>query len=134
MGAPAPTPQHSFHPNRRWLLDFAWPDLRIAVEVHGGTFSRGRHVTGKGFWSDRIKMNAALRLNWKVFELVATDLGDARVYQEIIWELDQRAREGVVTRIGIPFNQVHPESKSRRQIRAERVLKCAARKAISAAA
>ena len=28
--------EYRFHPKRRWRLDMAWPEQRIAVEVHGG--------------------------------------------------------------------------------------------------
>lgn len=46
---PVPEREHRFHPTREWRFDFAWPSLlttygeerRIAVEVEGGTGSRG---------------------------------------------------------------------------------------------
>src|SRR5687768_16750315 len=31
-------------PARRWRFDFAWPELKVAVECDGGTFTGGRHV------------------------------------------------------------------------------------------
>lgn len=70
--------EYRFHDKRRWRLDFAWPDLKIAIEVHGGTFgfqkygkwvAAGGHTTGVGFRQDREKMNAAMALGWRVFEI-----------------------------------------------------------------
>ena len=32
---PEPATQYKFHPERRWPLDFAWPELKISVEING---------------------------------------------------------------------------------------------------
>ena len=53
---------------RDWRFDFALPDALTAVELHGGEWVGGRHVTGSGFSGDREKMNAALLLGWRVLE------------------------------------------------------------------
>lgn len=76
-----------FHSSRLWRLDLANHDLMIAIECHGGVFSGGRHVRGKGFTSDREKMNAAMNLGWLVFEFTAGQIksGEAlSVAQEAI--------------------------------------------------
>jgi very-short-patch-repair endonuclease len=70
-------PELRFHGSRQWKFDFAWPQHKIAVEVHGGvhkmlqadgTKESGRHTQGKGFTEDREKMNEAVILGWKVLE------------------------------------------------------------------
>lgn len=61
-----PVLEHRFHPTRRWRFDFAWPDLRIAAEVEGGVWTRGRHTRGAGFTSDAEKYNTAAALGWTV--------------------------------------------------------------------
>lgn len=38
--------QYRFHHKRKWLFDFAWPDIKLAIEVHGGTYVP-RSKTGK---------------------------------------------------------------------------------------
>ncbi|WP_324040933.1 hypothetical protein [Aeromonas caviae] len=67
-GFPDPATELVFHPKRRWRLDFAWPTRMIALEVHGGIHSGGRHTRGRGFVEDRAKMNAAALLGWTVIE------------------------------------------------------------------
>ncbi len=67
-GWPAPVREQRFHPLRRWRLDLAWPDLMLAVEIHGGVYAQGRHTRGKGFELDREKMNEAQLLGWRVLE------------------------------------------------------------------
>src|SRR5579859_4411089 len=66
-GLPVPEQQVRFHPTRRWRFDFAWPAAgRLAVEVDGGTWSSGRHVSGRGFEADCCKINEATLLGWRV--------------------------------------------------------------------
>lgn len=59
--------EYQFHPKRRWKFDFAWPHLRIAVEIEGGTYTNGRHVRPEGFRRDCEKYNAAALLGWQVY-------------------------------------------------------------------
>lgn len=65
-GLPAPVREHRFHPVRRWRFDYAWPDLRVALEVEGGVWTGGRHTRGAGFLGDMDKYNAAAGLGWLV--------------------------------------------------------------------
>lgn len=59
--------EYKFHPTRDWRFDFAWPAIKLAVEVEGGTsFGKSRHSQGDGFEKDCIKYNAATLLGWKV--------------------------------------------------------------------
>ncbi|MBW3809685.1 hypothetical protein GOY18_04500 [Aeromonas hydrophila] len=68
VGFPDPATELVFHPKHRWRLDFAWPANMIALEVHGGIHSGGRHTRGRGFVEDRAKMNEAALLGWTVIE------------------------------------------------------------------
>jgi very-short-patch-repair endonuclease len=66
IGLPEPEREYRFHHKRRFRFDFAWPDMKIAVEVDGGTWSRGRHVRGAGFHNDAVKRNLAACSGWFV--------------------------------------------------------------------
>lgn len=72
IGLPKYETEVLFHPKRKWRLDYAWSDLKIGLEVHGGTHAKGRHTRGVGFANDREKMNEAQLLGWIIIE-VATD-------------------------------------------------------------
>jgi very-short-patch-repair endonuclease len=90
-GLPAWTPEHRFHPTRRWRLDYAWPERLLAVEVHGGVWADGRHTRGAGFTGDREKMNEAALLGWRVLE-VTTD--HVRSGQALSWVEQALEAEG----------------------------------------
>ena len=66
IGLSEPEREYRFHPKRRWRFDFAWPDLKIAVEIEGGVWTGGRHVRGAGFVKDCEKYNAAVEEGWRV--------------------------------------------------------------------
>lgn len=59
-------PEYYFDKTRKWRFDFAWPDIKVAVEIEGGVWSGGRHTRGKGFESDCNKYNAATIQGWRV--------------------------------------------------------------------
>ncbi len=67
-GLPAPTKEHRFS-NRKFRFDLAWIDLRIALEVEGGLWIRGRHVRPAGYERDCEKYNLATLLGWRVFRV-----------------------------------------------------------------
>ncbi len=63
---PEPVPEYRFHATRRWRLDWAWPDQRLAVEQEGGIFIRGRHTRGVGVLKDFEKYNALAVMGWRL--------------------------------------------------------------------
>lgn len=92
-GLPTPEREHVFAEGRRFRFDFAWPLLKLSVEVDGGVGysrcstcggtggvfphspcgscratgrSRGRHVRPAGFERDLEKLNLATLLGWRV--------------------------------------------------------------------
>ncbi len=76
---PEPIREHYFAKPRRFRFDFAWPSLKIAVEIEGGTWVNGRHNRGSGFESDLEKYNLAVLSGWSVlrFSGAAVRGGDA---------------------------------------------------------
>lgn len=75
-GLPPPEREVQFHPTRKWRLDFAWLKQRVAVEIQGGTFLKGKtgHSSGVGIQRDCEKGNAATLLGWRVLHFTTQDL------------------------------------------------------------
>ena len=55
-----------FAPPRRYRFDFALPAQKLAVEIEGGHWIRGRHQRAAGFENDCAKYNLAVLLGWRV--------------------------------------------------------------------
>lgn len=58
--------EYRFFPKRRWRFDYAIPQYKIALEVEGGVYTRGRHVRPQGFLGDIEKYNCATLMGWKL--------------------------------------------------------------------
>lgn len=80
LGGPEPRREHVFMretstegPVRKWRFDFAWPEVRLAVEIEGGVNDgedRGRHTRAAGFERDAVKYNEAALMGWSVIRLI----------------------------------------------------------------
>ena len=72
-----------FHPVRKWRFDYAWLDIKVALEVHGGIHSNGRHTRGTGFTEDKVKMNNAQLLGWVVIEATTAQVKNGQMLEWI---------------------------------------------------
>ena len=68
-GIPMPISEYQFASPRLWRFDLAWLTDRVALELHGGVYTDGRHTRGRGFTADREKINEAQLLGWTVLEV-----------------------------------------------------------------
>lgn len=69
--------QYKFHPKRKFLADFAFPQIMLIVEVEGGVYTGGRHVTGSGYTKDCEKYNEASILGYTIIR-VTGEMVDSR--------------------------------------------------------
>ncbi|CAH0528436.1 hypothetical protein CTH30272_02120 [Allocatenococcus thiocycli] len=70
LGLPVPESEYRFKGfcgKRRWRFDFAYPDLKVAIEIEGGVYTKGRHTRGKGYEADCEKYNTATAMGWRIF-------------------------------------------------------------------
>lgn len=91
---------------RQWRFDFAWPTVKVALEVEGATFGKvettadgrkvrtagGRHSTGAGLEADAYKYNRAAMLGWMVIRVTTTMVRKGQAIPEL---LDAFAARGV---------------------------------------
>ena len=71
--------EYKFHSVRKWRFDFAWPELKVALEIEGGIWAKGRHVSPRGFILDCEKYNEASSLGWVVLRCPPTFIGSKMV-------------------------------------------------------
>ena len=72
-----------YTPQRKWRFDYAWIDAKVALEVEGGAWSRGRHTRGSGFLEDMVKYNAATLGGWRVLRTTPDKLTDIETLKQL---------------------------------------------------
>lgn len=73
-GLPVPVPQFEVRlpGERKAFLDFAWPDVRLALEADSY-----RHHAGRLAWSrDRTRNNAVISRGWRILPVTWDDMVD----------------------------------------------------------
>jgi very-short-patch-repair endonuclease len=83
LGLPFPVAEFRFAMPRKWAFDFAFVEQRVALEVQGGIWTRGRHSRGKGQEGDMEKLNAAQALGWRVLWVSPAMLQDGRALRAL---------------------------------------------------
>ena len=81
-----PIREWQFALDRKHRFDFAWPSLKVAVELHGGVYTRGRHVRGSGFTNDCEKYTLAASSGWLILHFTSAQLQNPAVVLERIAE------------------------------------------------
>jgi hypothetical protein len=117
-----PTPEQEYQfakatIGRLWAFDYAWPDVKVALEVEGGGFGRyivvergherrrgksiplkpntairvgGRHNTGEGMQEDARKYNRAAILGWLVVRVTTTMIRDGEAMEFLLAAMQSR--------------------------------------------
>lgn len=88
-GLPEPVPEVKFHPVRKWRFDWLFGD-RVAVEIQGGVWTRGRHSRGSGQVGDMEKFNEAQILGYVVLQFTPEQIKKGKAFLII-----KRALEGI---------------------------------------
>jgi len=83
FGVEKPESEYRFHPQRRWRFDFAWPARKVACELEGGSWTKGRHTRGSGFAKDCEKYNAAAVRGWLVLRFTRQMVDDCTAVKMI---------------------------------------------------
>jgi len=60
-----------FNPDTGQRFDFADKTLKLAIEIEGSVWRKGRHTFGQGFMDDCDKYNEAALLGWCVLRIPA---------------------------------------------------------------
>jgi hypothetical protein len=82
VGLPRPVAEYQFAlvVGRAWRFDWCWPNVKLAIEIDGGGFVRGRHHRHAGYMEDCIKGNEALILGWRVLHVVPEQVKDGSAF------------------------------------------------------
>jgi hypothetical protein len=82
-GLPIPETEVRVCRDRKWVFDYAWTFWKIACEVEGGIWVKGRHVTGTGYEHDCEKYNRAGIDGWLVIRATTAMVDDGRALEAL---------------------------------------------------
>lgn len=85
---PEPRSEYLFHPLRQWRLDFAWPSIKLGVELDGLVANGvGGHQTIDGVNKDCQKLSEAIKLDWRVFRFTRSMVDSGEACDAVLWVL-----------------------------------------------
>jgi len=85
---PGAVPEYQFDGTRKWRFDWAWPAQRVALEIEGGIYGRGKkcpacgrravagHTSIQRLKTDMEKYNAAVILGWRLIRVTPDQFND----------------------------------------------------------
>ena len=68
---------------RKFKFDFAYPELKIAIEIEGGVFTKGAHGSISGILRDIEKYNLAVLNGWSVLRFLPDEMVKQNTYNII---------------------------------------------------
>lgn len=71
---PEPVAEYRFWPGRKFAFDYAWPEVKVALEIEGAVYTQGRHTRGAGYVSDMRKYSEAAIRGWCLIRLTPDQL------------------------------------------------------------
>lgn len=69
-----PLKEYKFHNKRKWRIDYAWPEQKLAIEIEGGIWINGGHNRGKIYKSNVEKYNEIVLYGYDLLRFIPGDL------------------------------------------------------------
>ncbi len=69
-GLPKPEAEYRFDKIRRFRFDYAYPSIKLALEIEGGIYTKQAHGSIKGILRDIEKYNLAVMQGWRVLRII----------------------------------------------------------------
>jgi hypothetical protein len=95
-GYPIPIKEHKFHvagvifdKKRLWRLDLCWEEEKLALEIHGGVFIKGRHVTGIGMTKDCEKFSCLAVQGYRLIQVTTGQVDSGFVFKVLDHEFNK---------------------------------------------
>ncbi|MFP4527691.1 MAG: hypothetical protein ACLFQX_04010 [Candidatus Kapaibacterium sp.] len=92
-GLPPPRKEFRFYPERLFKADFAYPELKLLIEIEGGIFTGQAHGSVSGILRDIEKYNLAAMEGYCVYRILNKDTLSTRTTQAIVRLYARRSKE-----------------------------------------
>ena len=70
--------EYKFHPKRGFRFDFCFKDIKLALEVNGGVYSKGGHTSGPGYSKDMEKLALAAIEGYTVIQMTTGQVSNGQ--------------------------------------------------------
>lgn len=99
---PPPVEELRVVTHRDWMFDFAWPETRVALEIEGGIYGRGKacpvcgrrppgaHSSIERLKSDMEKYNTAAMAGWCVIRCTPEEITTGAVFAFLVPAIEKR--------------------------------------------
>ena len=89
---PPPERNYKAIPGRKLEFDFAWPPIKLAVEVQGGVWAKGGHTSGVGANRDCEKLCLAQLEGWILLPVTTNQIRSGEAIKWILRAFDLHKR------------------------------------------
>lgn len=86
--------EHRFHETRKWRIDIAFVEQRLAIEIEGVTAEGGRHQRIAGFREDIKKYNELMLAGWRLLRFLPEMVSSGHAVTTIKRALEARSNHG----------------------------------------
>ena len=76
--------EHKFLTDRKFKFDWAFPDLKIAIEYEGVFSAKSRHTQKAGYSKDCEKYNLASINGWQLLRYTALNYKNLKEYLQLL--------------------------------------------------
>jgi very-short-patch-repair endonuclease len=83
QGLPDPEAEYKFLKNRKFKFDYAYPEKKIAIEIEGGLWIKGRHNRASGYIKDMEKYNLAALNGWRILRYTPQQTTSEKTIKQI---------------------------------------------------
>ena len=66
--------EYKFHTQRRWRIDYCFVEQKLAIEIEGGIWIKGRHTRASGFMKDIEKYNEIILAGYDLLRFATEKL------------------------------------------------------------
>lgn len=73
-GMPKPEKEVKMIDKRRYRIDYAWPAIKLGIEIQGGVFTRGAHGSIYGILAGYKKANDACEHGWSIMYYLPSEM------------------------------------------------------------
>ena len=97
LNLPVPHKEYRYARKRKFRVDFAYPEIRMGIEIDGGIFNKKAHGSITGILNDIDRNNTAAMEGWTMIRIPSSHIHEIKYKEALVvtYERLQKEREMV---------------------------------------